>query len=82
MPSKAPLNLLPPEDVDYVKINYQETGSRFAEYCRNLARLQPGDRILDVCCGLKPLAVALTGYLDSTARYERIDVVSSGIACP
>ena len=69
---------VPPEDVDYVKVDLKETGSRFAEYCRHLARLQPGDRILDVDCGLGPLAVALTGYLDSTARYEGIDVVSSG----
>ena len=79
MPSKTPLNLSR-EDVDYVKVDFKETGSRFAEYCRHLARLQPGDRILDVDCGLGPLAVALTGYLDSTARYEGIDVVSSGIA--
>ena len=42
----------PPEDVDYVKVDFKETGSRFAEYCRHLARLQPGDRILDVDCGL------------------------------
>ena len=79
MPSKTSKSV-PPEDVDYVKVDFKETGSRFAEYCRHLARLQPGDRILDVDCGLGPLAVALTGYLDSTARYEGIDVVSSGIA--
>jgi SAM-dependent methyltransferase len=63
---KEPLNLFPPEDVDYVKIDFKETGSRFAGYWHG--------------CGLGPLAAALTGYLDSTARYEGIDVVSSGIA--
>jgi SAM-dependent methyltransferase len=80
IPSNTPLNLFPPEGVDYVKIDFEEIGSRFAGYCCDLARLQPGERILDVGCGLGPLAVALTGYLDSTARYEGIDVVSSGIA--
>ena len=80
MPSKTPPSFFPPENVDYVRIDFKEVGARFAGYCRHLARLQPGDRILDVGCGLGPLAVALTGYLDSTARYEGIDVVSSGIA--
>ena len=80
IPSPTPLDLCPPEDVDYVKIDYREIGARFADYCRNLARLQPGERVLDVGCGLGPLAVALTGYLDSTGGYEGMDVVPAGIA--
>jgi hypothetical protein len=67
MPSKTPLNLLPPEDVDHVKINYQETGSRFAEDCRSLARLQPGGP--HTRCRLRAWAARRRAY--GLSRFDR-----------
>jgi SAM-dependent methyltransferase len=75
-----PIELRPPEDVDYVNLpDFSEIAGRFGGYCRSLGGLRPDGRILDVGCGLGPLALGLPDYLNADGRYEGFDIVKAGI---
>ena len=59
--------------------DYLEVGQRYLGYFIRYAGLMPHHYVLDVGCGVGRMAVALTGYLDQTARYDGFDVVKQGI---
>jgi ubiquinone/menaquinone biosynthesis C-methylase UbiE len=73
--------LLPPPDLqDYVgKGPYHQIGAEFVGYFINLCALQPYEAVLDVGCGSGRLAVPLTRYLNSAARYEGFDLSEAAI---
>ena len=73
--------LLPPPDLqDYVgKGPYHQIGAEFVAYFINLYLLQPYEAVLDVGCGSGRLAVPLTRYLNSAARYEGFDLSEAAI---
>lgn len=50
-----------------------------ARYFINLCALQPYEAVLDVGCGSGRLAVPLTRYLNSAARYEGFDLSEAAI---
>jgi SAM-dependent methyltransferase len=59
---------------DFVKI-----GEEFKSHFIALGNLQPGDRVLDVGCGIGRMAIPLTGYLSGEGEYWGFDIVKSGI---
>ena len=73
--------LLPPTELQaYVGPgSYHKAGAEFLDYFINLCALQPDEAVLDVGCGSGRLAVPLTGYLNSEARYEGFDLSEAAI---
>lgn len=70
----------PPAEMLYVGDgDYRAIGAEFLERLVQDAALQPGDRILDLGCGIGRLALPLTQFLES-GSYDGVDPVSSGIA--
>lgn len=59
--------------------DFVETGLRFVDYFKEYAQLSPSDSVLDIGSGIGRMAIPLTKYLDSTARYEGFDVVKKGV---
>src|SRR5215469_3416700 len=70
--------LIPPRWMVFVggcNFNDQE----FLRYFAELGGLKPGDRVLDVGCGIGRMAVPLTKFLDERGSYEGFDIVPDGI---
>jgi ubiquinone/menaquinone biosynthesis C-methylase UbiE len=59
--------------------DFKKSGERFVQLLVDLGGLKPGDRVLDVGCGIGRMAVPLTKYLDAKGSYEGIDIVPEGI---
>src|SRR5262245_3273757 len=58
---------------------FHAVGREFLNYFRDLCRLRPTARVLDLGCGCGRMAIPLTGYLDRTGSYEGIDIHLPGI---
>lgn len=58
---------------------FRRSGEELVEKLVRLADLNDHSRVLDVGSGVGRLAVALTRHLDSSASYEGLDIVPSGI---
>jgi len=74
--------LVPPRRRQFVgHSDFVETGDEFAGHLRTLAGLGPGDRVLDVGCGIGRMARPLTRILDAGAggSYDGFDVNREGI---
>lgn len=72
--------LLPPPELQaWVGGAYEAAGAEFVAYFIDLCSLQPHEAVLDVGCGSGRLAVQLTRYLNSDARYEGFDVSEPAI---
>jgi len=59
--------------------DFKSIGEEFLRYFRELGRLKPHERVLDVGCGIGRMAVPLTKYLDERGSYEGFDIVAEGI---
>ena len=81
LPASFPASeLLPPSDLQaYVGGAFQAAGAEFVRYFIDLCGLQPSEAVLDVGCGSGRLAVPLTTYLNSAARYEGFDLSEAAI---
>lgn len=69
--------LVPPRRRDFVgHSDFVATGEEFLAHFRELADLGPGEKVLDVGCGIGRMARPLTGYLDADAggSYDGFDV--------
>jgi SAM-dependent methyltransferase len=53
--------------------DYEAVGQQFLGFFRELGGLEPGDRVLDVGCGVGRMAMPLTGYLEG-GSYAGFDV--------
>lgn len=58
---------------------FRRDGEEFLRYLVDLADLRPGERVLDVGCGIGRKAVALASYLDESGSYEGFDIVARGV---
>ena len=73
--------LTPPRRLDFVgHSDFAATGDEFLAHFIELGGLQPGERVLDVGCGIGRMARPLAGYLSSDGSYDGFDVNRDGIA--
>lgn len=56
-------------------VRFFEIGHEFVGYFKDLAHLQPNERILDPGCGCARMAIPLCDYLDENGSYEGFDIV-------
>lgn len=72
--------LLPPRWLHFVGAgDFHTIGERFLGYFCQIGGLQPHESVLDVGCGVGRMAVPLTRYLHSQARYRGFDIVKPAI---
>ncbi|HEU4707487.1 MAG TPA: class I SAM-dependent methyltransferase [Solirubrobacterales bacterium] len=65
---------LPPRRLSFVgRGDFERTGNEYLGHFRRFAGLQPGDRVLDMGCGIGRMAIPLMGYLED-GSYEGFDV--------
>ncbi len=67
--------LVPPRRLAYVGPgDFAYLGQEFRRYFVELGGLQPGDRVLDIGCGVGRMAIPLIDYLEPPARFDGFDV--------
>ena len=72
--------LVPPRRLQFVgQGDFAATGEEFLRHFRELAGLEPGERVLDVGCGIGRMARPLVGHLGPEGAYEGFDVNPVGI---
>jgi len=64
----------PPEGLVEIVGGGLELGERHVAELRDRAGLRPGDRVLDVGCGVGRTAIPLTSYLSPEGAYEGFDI--------
>jgi len=69
----------PPELMFVGDGDYRAIGSEFLVHLVRQAGLQPGERVLDIGCGVGRITVPLTQYLNEAGSYHGIDVSRAGI---
>ncbi len=73
-------DMVPPASMVFVGIgDFERVGKEFLRYFIELGALKPGERVLDVGCGIGRMAISLTGYLSSEGEYRGFDIVKEGI---
>jgi SAM-dependent methyltransferase len=58
---------------------FKADGEEFLQIYKNVCRLSPNEKILDVGCGIGRKTIPLTHYLSSEARYEGIDISKKAV---
>src|SRR4051794_21393045 len=67
--------LMPPRRLSFVgRGDFERTGNEYLAHFQTLGGLQPGDRVLDMGCGIGRMAIPLLGYLDNSGSYAGFDV--------
>jgi SAM-dependent methyltransferase len=78
---RHPGRLLPPRALRFVGDgDFEAIGAEFLQHFVALGGLEPQHRVLDIGSGVGRMAVPLTRFLDSTARYDGFDIVRRGVA--
>src|ERR1700684_2352371 len=71
---------MPPDELLFVGDgDYRAIGAELLERIVRDADLKPGDRVLDIGCGVARLALPLTQFL-TEGSYDGVDPVAAGIA--
>lgn len=67
--------LMPPRRLSFVgRGDFERTGREYLSHFVELGGLQPGDRVLDMGCGIGRMAIPLIDYLDDSGSYAGFDV--------
>jgi len=67
--------LMPPRRLSFVgRGDFERTGNEYLAHFQELGDLQPGDRVLDMGCGIGRMAIPLMGCLDDSGSYAGFDV--------
>ncbi|HEY0523130.1 MAG TPA: methyltransferase domain-containing protein [Stellaceae bacterium] len=69
----------PPEKLFIGDGDYLAIGAEFLGHFVRIGGLAPGERVLDIGCGIGRMAVPLTQYLDESGSYDGADIVADGI---
>lgn len=73
-------SMIPPQSMIFIGSgDFEQIGLEFRKYFIDLAQLQPGDKVLDVGCGLGRMAVPLTSYLSTAGEYQGFDIVKNAV---
>jgi ubiquinone/menaquinone biosynthesis C-methylase UbiE len=73
-------SMIPPKAMRFVgKGDFEKIGNEFREHFIRIGKLQPGDQVLDVGCGIGRMAIPLTDYLSPAGEYHGFDIVKKGI---
>jgi len=59
--------------------DFKEIGHGFLKHFIELGKLTPGEKVLDIGCGIGRMAVPLTKHLNSNGSYEGFDIFDEGI---
>lgn len=59
--------------------NFVAIGNEFLNYFKDLGRLRPDEKVLEVGCGVGRMAIPLTSYLDKSGSYEGFDIAQAEI---
>jgi SAM-dependent methyltransferase len=70
----------PPELLSCGDGDYRAIGAEFLRHFVERGGLQPGDRVLDIGCGVGRMAVPLTQYLETGGSYDGVDVDAAALA--
>ena len=60
--------------------NFEEIGHEFLGYFIRIGKLQPGERVLEIGCGIGRMAIPLTTYLDGSGGYDGFDVARAEVS--
>lgn len=72
--------LIPPRSKIFIGDgHFEEIGREFLGYFIDIANLKPGEKVLEVGCGIGRMALPLTGYLSEQGEYRGLDIVAEGI---
>jgi SAM-dependent methyltransferase len=72
--------LVPPRRMQFVgEGDFKQTGDDFLALFREIADLEPDERVLDVGCGIGRMARPLVGFLDGGGSYDGFDINPVGI---
>jgi ubiquinone/menaquinone biosynthesis C-methylase UbiE len=67
--------LMPPRRLSFVgRGDFERTGREYLSHFIELGGLRPGDRVLDMGCGIGRMAIPLMDYLDEHGSYAGFDV--------
>ncbi|MDX6726740.1 MAG: hypothetical protein QOK49_1545 [Baekduia sp.] len=73
--------LVPPRRLDFVgHSDFAGTGDEFLGHFRVLGGLEPGERVLDIGCGIGRMARPLAGFLSPQGAYDGFDINRDGVA--
>jgi len=73
-------SMIPPRGMIFIGAgDFEQIGKDFKKHFIELGNLQPGDRVLDVGCGIGRMAIPLTSYLSQEGEYWGFDIVKQGI---
>ena len=72
--------MIPPRSMSFDGVgDFKGIGREFRGYFVELGGLRPGERVLDVGCGIGRMAVPLTDYLSKEGGYWGFDIVKQGV---
>lgn len=72
--------LIPPRSMIFIGDgDFERIGEESKRQFIELGGLEPGDRVLDVGCGIGRMAIPLTSYLRQEGEYWGFDIVRGGI---
>jgi len=72
---------VPPRELIFVGSpdHFVQVGQEFVQYLVTLGGLKPDGSVLDIGAGVGRIALPLTRYLSTNARYEGLDIVEEGV---